>query len=278
MGGTMRRRSTRQTSQAAQAPRVVPALRTARNGPTVRRVAEAARRELESMSRPAGEFDASRYFRGHDLQFFNVGSPRVRALARRLVTEHPEWTVDDGMAFAEALMPDAVLEVKGLALEVVARYRRTFRPTHLATWKRWLGDDYAANWATTDAMCGMLIGPLLIRHPELADRLRPWARSRNLWLRRASGVGLLPGIRRRLFIDQGFETALALHPDREDLIHKAVGWLLRELSKVDPARVERHLLTHRGAIPRTTVRYAIERFPLAARTRLLAATKGRRGG
>ncbi len=254
----------------------VPTIQTLPTLPSARRVADAARRELASMSRPVGEFDASRYFRGgHDLQFFNVGSPRVRALARRIVGEHPEWTVAEAMAFAEALMPDPVLEVKGLAVEVVARYRRTFKLAHLTTWKRWLASDYAANWATTDAMCGMLIGLLLIRHPDLADRLRSWSRSRNLWVRRASAVGLLPGIRRRLFINQGFETALTLHPDREDLIHKAVGWLLRELSKVEPVRVEQHLLTHRGAIPRTTVRYALERFPVAAKKRLLAATKGR---
>ena len=76
-------------------------------------VARAARRELEAMSHPAGEFDGSRYFRAaDDLQFFNVGSPNVRAFARRLVQDHPEWTVDEAMAFAEALIADPVLEVK----------------------------------------------------------------------------------------------------------------------------------------------------------------------
>lgn len=230
------------------------------------------------MARPAGEFDASRYFRGaHDLQFFNVGTPRVRALARRIVSEHPEWTVNEAMAFATGLIGDPVLEVKGLAVEVVARYRRAFRKPHLAAWKGWLADNQAANWATTDAMCGTLIGPLLTKHPELAEQLRGWLRSRNLWVRRASAVGLLPGIRRSLFIDQAFDTALALHPDEEDLIQKAVGWLLRELSKVDPSRVEQHLLTYRDAIPRTTVRYAIERFPAARRQALLADTRALKG-
>ena len=252
--------------------------RPSRPVPTSRTLAaaRAARRELEGMSRPAGEFDASRYFRAaDDLQFFNVGSPNVRAFARRLVQDHPEWTVDEAMAFAEALIADPVLEVKGLAVEVVARYRRTFRPSHLAVWKRWLAANHSANWATTDAICGLLIGPLLVTHPELAVKLRAWSGNRNLWVRRASAVGLLPGIRRHLHLDQGYATAVALHPDPADLIHKAVGWLLRELGKVDAPRLERYLLVHGSAIPRTTVRYAIERFPVAARKRLLAATKGR---
>lgn len=242
----------------------------------VRAVAEAVRRELERLQRPAGEFDASRYFRGeYALQFFNVGTPRVRALARRTVTEHPEWTIVDALAFAELLIADPVLEVKGVAVEVVARYRRSFAPAHLAMWKRWLAANHASNWATTDSICGLLIGPLLVAHPELAGSLRSWSASRNLWVRRASAVGLLPGIRRRLHIDQGFATAVILHPDEHDLMHKAVGWLLRELGKVDPGRLERHLLEHGPAIPRTTVRYAIERFPAARRQQLLAATRGR---
>ena len=61
--------------------------------------------------------------------------------------------------------------------------------------------------------------------------------------------------------------------DEEDLIQKAVGWMLREAGKADPARLERYLRQHGPAIPRTTVRYAIERFPPAKRLALLRATR-----
>jgi 3-methyladenine DNA glycosylase AlkD len=62
-------------------------------------------------------------------------------------------------------------------------------------------------------------------------------------------------------------------PDAHDLIHKACGWLLREAGKSDAARLERYLLEHRSAIPRTTVRYAIERFPESKRQRILQETR-----
>ena len=62
--------------------------------------------------------------------------------------------------------------------------------------------------------------------------------------------------------------------DREDLAHKAVGWLLREAGRTDRARLERYLLAHGPAIPRTSLRYAIEHFPPRERRRLLEATRG----
>ena len=232
------------------------------------------RRAIASLARPAGDFDSRRYFRGGDaLRFFNVGTPKVRALARRIVAEHRDWTVDDGLVFAATLMPDPVLEVKGLAVEVMARYRAAFRPEFLAVWKGWLAADHAANWATTDAICGSLIGPLLVMHPELAPQMRAWSRHPNLWVRRASAVALLPSIRRGLTLDLAYDIAERLHPDPADLIHKAVGWMLRDAGRIDAVRLERYLRDHGPAIPRTTVRYAIERFPPVARRALLSATR-----
>lgn len=240
----------------------------------IERVAREARRELARLARPSRDFDASRYFRGdHDLQFFNVGTARVRALARRIVSEHPAWSVDNAMAFADALIADPVLEVKGLAVEVVARYRKAFRPTLLASWKQWLAQNHSANWATTDGICGSLIGPLLLQYPALASKMRAWSRSRNLWVRRASVVSLIPLARRAEQLDLVYENAQRLQPDREDLIHKAVGWTLREAGKADLRRLERFLVAQGARTPRTTLRYAIERFPAEKRRALLAQTR-----
>jgi 3-methyladenine DNA glycosylase AlkD len=109
--------------------------------------------------------------------------------------------------------------------------------------------------------------------PELAARLRVWSRDRNMWVRRASIVGLIPLARRGHSLDLVYEIAKRLHVDQEDLIQKAVGWALREAGKTDPARLERHLRANGAAIPRTTLRYAIERFPDARRRALLRDTK-----
>jgi 3-methyladenine DNA glycosylase AlkD len=237
--------------------------------------AKRAERALAARSRPAGDFDASRYFRGTpDLGFYNVGTPIVRQMAKSLVVEHPEWMLRDAMIFADRLIESRYLESKALACFVVARYQRDFSPPLLARWKGWLARGNAANWATTDAICGCLIGPLLIRHRSLTPRVAAWAGDRNLWVRRASAVGLIPLLRRGRELDAAYRVARRLQDDREDLIQKAVGWMLREAGKADVPRLERYLRRGGAHIPRTTLRYAIERFPPSRRTALLAATKG----
>ena len=239
---------------------------------TVAAAAREARRSLKRLSRPAGNFDASRYFRGdHGLGFYNTGTQPMRALAKSIhLAQRDRWAVSHAMAFADALIVDRYLEVKSVGIEVVARYRREFSPDLLARWKRWLSGNHSANWATTDTICGMLIGPLLVQHPELAVRMRAWSKDRNVWVRRASIVGLLPVVRARGEIDLVYEIAKRLHPDPNDLIHKAVGWALREAGKIDSGRLERYLRVNVRVIPRTSFRYAIERFSPAKRRQLLA--------
>src|SRR5262245_44127512 len=102
--------------------------RSARRSADPRHAAAEARRTLKRMARPSGTFDASRYFRGADhLGFYNVGTPALRALARSIHASHAdEWSIDDAAIFADVLMPDRYLEVKAVAVEVLARYRRTF--------------------------------------------------------------------------------------------------------------------------------------------------------
>jgi 3-methyladenine DNA glycosylase AlkD len=231
------------------------------------------------MAKPAGRFDASHYFRGTgDLGFFNIKMPVLRAFARTIVARQPAWTIEDAMVFAGILLPDRVLEVKAIGIEVVARYRRSFTPRLLRDWKRWLERDWAANWATTDAICGLLIGPLVAAHPELVPRVTHWAGHRNLWVRRAAAVGLLPSMRAHGRLDAAYAVARRLHGDPHDLIQKAAGWLLREAGKIDPVRLERYLRAKGRSIPRTTIRYAIERMSAAKRREILELTRPPRSG
>ena len=108
--------------------------------------------------------------------------------------------------------------------------------------------------------------------PMSAPRIASWTRDRSLWVRRAAAVGLIASVRTGAALDIAYRVARDLHPDREDLIQKAVGWLLREAGKADARRLEQYLRDNGPAIPRTTVRYAIERFPTSTRRRLLRET------
>jgi 3-methyladenine DNA glycosylase AlkD len=231
--------------------------------------------ELATLARPTGDFNAERYFRAeHGLRFYNIGTKPMRAFARSIHAANREnWSIDDAMALADELISDPYLETKSVGIEIVACYRRDFEPKLLAQWKRWLSRNHSANWATTDAICGALIGPLLVKRPELAQQMRAWSKDRNMWVRRASIVALIPLVRRSAALHLAYEIAARLHDDEEDLIQKAVGWTLREAGKADMRRLERYLREHAPKIPRTTLRYAIERFPKTKRRELLEATR-----
>ena len=98
------------------------------------------------MGRASGSFDASRYFRGpENLGFYNVGTSAMRRLARSIHAAHKgDWSVDDAMRFADALIEDRHLEAKSVGIEVVARYRRDFTPRLLPARRALRVDPVAA--------------------------------------------------------------------------------------------------------------------------------------
>lgn len=209
------------------------------------------------------------------MKVFGVTAPQVRGLARELYGDvDGRWTIGDALECGERLMRYPELESKSLGILLLGRFRRFYPRSLFATARVWLDDDLLTNWAAVDAFAPAVITPLLDRYPTIVTSLVRWGRARNHWRRRAAVVGLVLPARRGRHLDQAYALVAGLFGDREDLMHKACGWLLREAGKTDSERLERFLLKHGPAIPRTTVRYAIERFPEPRRKRVLIATRG----
>ena len=118
------------------------------------------------------------------------------------------------------------------------------------------------NWDLVDSSAPAIVGGWL--HDRSRAPLRVLAKSASLWQRRIAIVATVYFIRRGEF-DDTLTIARLLLADRHDLIHKAVGWMLREVGKKDGAAERRFLDTHAADMPRTMLRYAIERFPPAER-------------
>ena len=123
------------------------------------------------------------------------------------------------------------------------------------------------NWDLVDASAPYIVGEYLLNRPRAI--LRKLAKSRNLWERRIAIVATFAFIRAAQ-TDDTFAIAEILLADSHDLIQKAVGWALREAGKREPTQLRAFLITHYDRVPRTTLRYAIERFPEVERKRFLA--------
>jgi 3-methyladenine DNA glycosylase AlkD len=123
------------------------------------------------------------------------------------------------------------------------------------------------NWDLVDSSAAQIVGA----HLETRDRrvLRRLARSKSVWERRIAMIATFHYIRQGDFADALAIAALLRH-DEHDLIHKAVGWMLREIGKRNRAAEERFLRTHARGMPRTMLRYAIERFPPTLRRTYMA--------
>jgi 3-methyladenine DNA glycosylase AlkD len=118
--------------------------------------------------------------------------------------------------------------------------------------------DRVNNWDLVDGSAPAIAGGYFERRDRA--QLYRWARSKNLWERRIAMLATYRYIRSGDFKD-ALSIARILRDDEEDLIHKAVGWMLREIGNRDREAAERFLRTNHRKMPRTMLRYAIEKFP-----------------
>jgi len=115
------------------------------------------------------------------------------------------------------------------------------------------------NWDLVDSSAPYIVGDYLYKHPEKSKILIDFSHSENLWVRRISIVSTFTFIKNNEF-NTTLEIAKLLLNDNHDLIHKALGWMLREIYKRDERIIKRFLRQNYAQIPRTTLRYAIERM------------------
>jgi 3-methyladenine DNA glycosylase AlkD len=123
---------------------------------------------------------------------------------------------------------------------------------------------YINNWDLVDLSSHEILGTYLLDTPEKRKILISLAKSKSLWERRIAMVACYALLREKQF-DETFAVSEILLSDKHDLIHKAVGWMLRELGKRDIEAEETFLKKHYKTMPRTMLRYAIERFPESKR-------------
>ncbi len=144
-------------------------------------------------------------------------------------------------------------------LVLVQQYARADERGRRALHRLYLGNTRWINsWDLVDASAAQIVGA----HLEQGERilLRRLARSKSVWERRIAMIATSHYIRNGDFAD-AFAIAEMLVKDEHDLIQKAVGWMLREIGNRDRQAEERFLRRHARTMPRTMLRYAIEKFP-----------------
>lgn len=206
---------------------------------------------------------------GEGDQFIGVTVPNQRKIARRFA--------DEPLEELATLLASPVHEERLTALLILVRQyqRASSAKKRDPQTQRAIIDFYERhidrvnNWDLVDSSAPYILGRYLLeRPPSERRRLYRWARSASQWQRRIAVLTTMAFIADSQFEDT-LELAKRLLHDKQDLIHKAVGWALREVGKRDDATLRAFLDAHHTKMPRTMLRYAIEKLPQAERQRYM---------
>lgn len=235
----------------------------------------AAREAIAFMKAGADQERAAsfqRYFK-EPVEAYGVEYAALKARRKEVAARvRGTWTLSDALLYCEEMLKDPHLEPRGNAFQTVGDFVEEAGPDLLEHIHRWLASS-CGNWGLVDNLVPSVLSPLLRKCPELVGEVVEWTLSPIIWVRRGSAVAFVSLMDNPVMMDAGYEVALRLQKDGADLIQKAVGWMLREAGKADRPRLEAFLLAQGPRTPRTTLRYAIERFPKEDRKRIMEATK-----
>lgn len=225
--------------------------------------AKSAAADLKSRANPKKVEVYKRFFKtgpgeyGEGDQFWGVTVPQNREVAKAA----------QNLALVEIrkLMKSPIHEQRLLALLILSMRVKNDLKTknqndHKKVFKFYLQNSrYVNNWDLVDTSADSIVGGYLFHYEKNISLLRKLMRSKDLWQRRIAVLSTFYFIKQNKF-DEIFEIAEALLADQEDLMHKATGWMLREAGKRDEVLLKKFLREHIAKMPRTTLRYAIERF------------------
>ena len=220
----------------------------------------AVRRELKKYIDIAYR-DGERKFFKEPIKNIGVRLPNRRLVAQKLWPRVNSLTKPQLFKICEKLF-SGFSEEMTVASAWLWRSRQKFTAEDFKQFEIWV-DKYFDNWAKVDDFCTHVLGYLINHFPRLTPKVFSWTKSKNRWMRRAAAVSLIyPWGKPKQFLPQILKTAMALLEDRDDLVQKGYGWMLKEAGNHNQAAVFDFVMKHKSKMPRTALRYAIEKFPL----------------
>ena len=211
--------------------------------------------------------EVQRFFK-HEVKSRGWYTGEIRKLARRFTKViKNDAGLDYLVEVADLLFDGEVLEEKVLAVFLLEREIGEFGDREFEIFEEWLGR--VGSWADHDALVHSLIGPLLVGNIKRQNRAFSWTRSKNHWNRRAAAVSLIRAARLKQSFPQIQKTTERLLSDKDDMVQKGLGWLLRETAKADPKTTIPYLMKIRERAPRLVLRTACETLRPAEKARVL---------
>lgn len=225
------------------------------------------RSELEKLADPVRRDSAQRYFRER-IELYGIGSNDVKMIERDFYAKIRNMNKESVFRLCLQLWQSPFFEEHIIACNWADKRNREFEEADLEIFAGWL-HKYVSNWATCDTLCNHAVGNLIMKYPHRINTLKSWARSENRWVKRGSAVSLIIPARKGLFRDDIAEIATILLHDTDDMVQKGYGWMLKAASEPDRKMVFDFVMQHKATMPRTALRYAIEKMPAEMRKKAM---------
>lgn len=227
----------------------------------------AVRRELRRNSNERTRESGKRFFKER-IRLYGAGSVAVHRIARERFNDIRDRSKKEILDLCEELWKSGYIEESFIACDWSYRIRGDYEPRDLKVFERWIR-RYVSNWASCDTLCNHTIGAFVDRYPECVAVLKKWARSKNRWMRRASAVSLIIPARQGKFLNEVRAISDILLLDRDDLVQKGYGWMLKAASHAHLKEIFGYIMSKREIMPRTALRYAIEKMPKGLRMKAM---------
>lgn len=212
-------------------------------------IVEQIRAEYDTVRREKGKVTAPDIHR-LAAQYYR----QVKVLPKHKLLRACEQLLDAGFTF--------------ISFDWMFRIRAQLVPTDFRRLELWLA-TYVDDWGDCDDLCVHALGEFLHRFPDLIPRTDRWTKSSNRWMRRGSAVVLIYGLRRKQGLQPALARADALLMDTDDKVQKGYGWMLKEAANHFPQEVFDFVMARKDRMPRTALRYAIEKMPPAWKSRAM---------
>jgi len=224
-------------------------------------------KDIKGVDVPANRTNYQRFFKERLKHPTGIKTPVLRKVSDKVYRSVRSKSKSEILDLCDEMIATRKRYMRFVAFEWAGKLHRHYEKKDFTRFERWL-KDYVDDWASCDHLCGIL-GKLIARYPELSRKRKQWTRSSNLWLRRASAVALIEPVRSGTLLRDVFETADILLQDEEDLVQKGYGWMLKVTGDYFFEDARRYVMKRKDKMPRTALRYAIEKWPPTLRKKAM---------
>lgn len=234
-------------------------------------IVDTIRQELLKNSTAKHRASNQKFFK-ENIVVYGVRTPIVRKIAKKYFKQIRNLDTKQIFSLSEELLKNKYNEEATVAIQWISALIDRFKKEDFKVFEGWLF-TYIDNWSKDDDFCLHIIYPLIKKYPELISTVKGWAHAKNIWVQRASAVSFITTSNSlyatRHNLKDIFEVVDTLLCSGEDLVQKGCGWLLKAASIHNQKEVFSFVMARKNNMPRTTLRYAIEKMPVQLKKRAM---------